>query len=127
MNWQQSLEIMVERHGNQRFRALCSDDNPNVVQRDAYRALMVSQADDSFPTLLEQAGNALGAVGRVATAVMHGEPVKVSPEERDRRWGLCMTCVNLVDDRCKLCGCHFRPKIELAPERCPIGKWERIE
>lgn len=30
--------------GHERFRALCDDGNPDIPQRDGYRALMVSQA-----------------------------------------------------------------------------------
>jgi hypothetical protein len=35
---------MVVLTNHQRYRWLCSDDNPDVIQRDAYRALMVRQA-----------------------------------------------------------------------------------
>jgi hypothetical protein len=81
-----------------------------------------------LPTVLTMAGNAIAAGGRVVKAVATGNQVQVSPEERDRRWGLCMTCPNLVNDRCKLCGCYFRVKIELATERCPLEPplWDRV-
>ena len=77
--------------------------------------------------LTTQAGNLAGAIGRVVKAAATGEPIRVTPEQRDQRWGLCMTCDQLVNNRCKLCGCRFEAKIKLATERCPIGKWERVE
>jgi hypothetical protein len=46
MNWTESLDIVVSRTGHERYRELCADANPDVGQRDAYRALMIRQATD---------------------------------------------------------------------------------
>ena len=114
-----------------RVRRFCALTDPtNPAYRPEYVRILVqddASANGVEPGLLQQAGNLAGAVGRVVSAVVHGEKIRVSPEERDRRWALCMTCPNLVNDRCKLCGCSFRAKIELATERCPIGKWEKVD
>ncbi len=94
-----------------------------ILERDDH---IVGEAT-AFPPLTTQAGNLAGAVGRVVKAAVTGEPIRVSPEEHEKRHGVCMACDQLVNNRCKLCGCRFLTKIELATERCPIGKWERVE
>jgi mannose/cellobiose epimerase-like protein (N-acyl-D-glucosamine 2-epimerase family) len=132
MTLDQALEIVVSRTKAERYRYLCSDDNPDAWQRDQYREMVLAMAateaaEGGSPSALEMVSNAAKALGRVVKAAATGEPIRVSPDERDRRWAQCMTCENLVDDRCKLCGCSFLAKIKLATERCPIGKWERIE
>jgi hypothetical protein len=109
------------------FCAWAAEEPQDPVKIAAIKAR--AQAPSSFPSLIVQAGNVMGAAARIAAAIIHGKPVKVSTEERDRRWGLCTACENLVNDRCKLCGCHFRAKIELATERCPMEPplWDRVE
>lgn len=42
--WRESLEAVVSRTGHLRFLELCDEANPDVAQRDGYRALMVSMA-----------------------------------------------------------------------------------
>jgi hypothetical protein len=42
-SWQECVETHVTRTGVKRFGWLCSDDNPNVAQRDAYRRYVVEQ------------------------------------------------------------------------------------
>jgi hypothetical protein len=44
LNWTEAIEIAVQQEGHERYRWLCSDDNPDVRQREAYRALMVRKA-----------------------------------------------------------------------------------
>ena len=152
MTFEEILEHVIQATGHERYRFLCGDESPDkngyrsivinrhfaltanpplegpdIAQRDAHRAAAIGMATGKqLSGIVTMAGNAIAAAGRVVKAVATGEQVRVSPEERDRRWGLCMTCPNLVNDRCKLCGCHFRAKIELATERCPIGKWDRV-
>jgi hypothetical protein len=41
--WQESVEIHVARTGVNRYKFLCSEQNPNVAQRDAYRRYVVEQ------------------------------------------------------------------------------------
>jgi hypothetical protein len=47
MDWTQALDIVAGDH--HRFRELCADDNPDVAEREAYRALMVRQATGEAP------------------------------------------------------------------------------
>lgn len=41
MTWQDALPLVVAKTGHRRYEWLCSDDNPNDVQRTAYRAHVV--------------------------------------------------------------------------------------
>lgn len=44
MTWLDALEIVVARTGHVRYRWLCSDDNPDADQRDAYRIQVIAEA-----------------------------------------------------------------------------------
>jgi hypothetical protein len=44
MTWTESLIEVVKQTGHQRYVWLCSDENPDALSRQAYRALMVRKA-----------------------------------------------------------------------------------
>ena len=83
----------------------------------------------TFPSLATQAGNALGAIGRVAGAVLTGQPVLVSTEEHGRRMAICLTCpeMDAAQNRCRACGCLLAVKPWGSHKTCPRGKWEKVE
>lgn len=76
------------------------------------------------PDIIEQAGNALRAAGRIIKAVVGGKKVRVSKDEQQRRLTICQGCDRFVNGKCLDCGCVGRWKSWLATERCPLGKWE---
>lgn len=49
MTWQAALEIVVSRTGVERYRDLCSDDNPDPETRAGYRSLMLTLAGQPPP------------------------------------------------------------------------------
>lgn len=49
MMWQEALEIVVARTRHERYRELCSDDNPDAEQRDAYRTGVIEMAESVEP------------------------------------------------------------------------------
>lgn len=77
------------------------------------------------PSVPQLAANAIGAIGRVATALIHGEQVLASSEERERRLAICRGCEHLDGGRCKVkgCGCFVEAKSRLLSETCPLGFW----
>jgi hypothetical protein len=117
MPWEDDLVVVVKRTGVKRYEYLCSEA---YFDHKRMRAQITEMAHEhEFPSLATQAGNLAGAIGRAAGQFLSGGPVLVPPEERDKRWAQCMTCENLVNDRCNLCGCFFAKKIRLAQESCP--------
>ena len=70
----------------------------------------------------------MAAAGRVVAAMVNGEPIKVQPAIYYERLEICRGCEfngeRPAGVRCTKCGCRGL-KLELATERCPIGKWER--
>lgn len=50
----------------------------------------------------------------------------VSPEEAQRRLGICRTCDFFTGKRCLKCGCFMVAKTKMATTACPIGKWHRV-
>lgn len=50
---------------------------------------------------------------------------RVSEEERDARFNICLSCPELIKitKQCKKCGCVMSKKTELKLAECPIGKW----
>ena len=52
MTLPEALDILVAHTGHERYRWLCSDDNPDQAQRDAYRRLVIEQANPDFASQL---------------------------------------------------------------------------
>jgi hypothetical protein len=52
MSWTDALELVVAATGHERYRWLCSEDNPDPGSRDGYRGLMVrlSAGDEAAPS-----------------------------------------------------------------------------
>jgi Family of unknown function (DUF6171) len=78
-----------------------------------------------YPSLFQQATNAVQAVGSVVTSIIRNEPITVPQEEQDRRLAICHACEfwDTAQGRCSKCGCFGAWKTWLASQRCPIEKW----
>ena len=48
---------------------------------------------------------------------------KVSDEEVQRRWKTCLSCSELVNEVCRLCGCRMRIKTTWRTAVCDANKW----
>jgi hypothetical protein len=74
-----------------------------------------------YPSLVAQAGNALGAAARFVASGF----ATVDRAEFDRRKGICLACefYRENDDRCLKCGCYLAVKPWGVREHCPIDKW----
>jgi hypothetical protein len=131
MTYLEALDAIAgDRHVG-RYRELCAEDNPDQVQRDAYRQQVIDQAlEGEVPPILERAGSALVAAGRVLVAMATGLPVYVTPEVFDERFGECSVCdfntARPLTVHCMKCGCPVL-KLRLASQECPIGKWKRTD
>ena len=112
------MEIAISRTGHERYRVLCDESNPD---HEVWRNRMYEMS--SLPPLKKRFTNVTKAMARAAAAAVTAQPVWATPEVRADRWATCTACVELVDDKCRLCGCYFLAKISLATEKCPIGKW----
>jgi hypothetical protein len=129
MEWPEALESEVARTKNERLRELCGETHPDhVVHRQRVLAKAINGPKAlAYPSLLEQAGNAIGALGRVAGAAIQGKPVLVDIDEKNRRLAICDTCefFDHARERCSKCGCPAKLKVALATEigHCPIGLW----
>ena len=86
--------------------------------------------DDQAPGLVEQAGSLIKAVVNFAKSGF----VRTSEEVLQQRLDICQACEYFrgivrgsdVSARCRKCGCNIGPKIMMASERCPLGKWEAV-
>ena len=147
VTWQEALEVVVARTKHERYRTLCADSHPERHHyRDAVMQLALKQRPDwvdtgtavdgmvnvrpsgEYPGIAQLARNAAGAVGRVVSAAVRGEPVLASPELKATRLSVCQGGCDYYDlgqVRCKAagCGCFLEAKTGLATERCPLGKW----
>lgn len=122
----EALHVVIARTKHERFRWLCSEDNPDSEQREAYRAQVMAMAvgePPKYPPLWRQAGNATVAIGR---AIVSGFAT-VPEEERNHRLLICMDCefYDHTQERCTRCGCLGKWKTFLATEHCPLPepKW----
>jgi hypothetical protein len=120
MTWNEALERSTDPH-RWRYAQLCGDDNPDVDQRDAWRARVVAMASPP-PSLGRQLANAGMAAGRVVAAAAAGRPVVAPSDVIAARVAVCDECPEWVGGRCRVCGCGGL-KRHLTTERCPLGKW----
>ena len=81
--------------------------------------------------------NAAAAVGRVISAAAQNKAVTASAETIQARKSICLACESCRAwekdanyHRCVQCGCWldgaYFSKWALAPEQCPLGKWEAV-
>lgn len=101
--------------------------NPNVNLPKTYKiggcSGCGSRPSGSFPPLMTQAKNVVGAASRVVNAAFTGQKIKASPEKVKERQTVCDGCEFKKDNRCTVCGCYWKVKILLESERCPKGFW----
>lgn len=57
---------------------------------------------------------------------LRGWDVIVSAKEMVAREGRCERCCHFSEGTCKICGCVIYAKTMLAPEACPVGRWDRV-
>lgn len=50
---------------------------------------------------------------------------KVSPEVRESRYNICLSCEKLYapTKTCRLCGCFMNIKTWMPNQNCPVNKW----
>lgn len=62
-------------------------------------------------------------------AIDEGKKFLTTDDIVEYRLGICKSCNFYFSPtgQCKKCGCFLSAKIRLARQRCPVGKWERIE
>ena len=91
-------------------RWLTSDNE--VERRHAQSRLGLAEPLD-YPSLFQQATNAVRAVGSVVASVVQGEPVLASQEDQDRRLAICHSCEfwDAAQGRCSKCGCSQHGKL----------------
>lgn len=129
MEWEEALESVIANGGPEKYREYCAESHP---RHEDWRAKMIAKAGGEppvrYPPIARQAANLAGAVGRVVSAVVNGEPVRVAAEVLERRRAICLTCEfhDRERGRCTKCGCGGA-KLELATEQCPLTppRWER--
>lgn len=57
------------------------------------------------------------------------EKIKLSEDERNQRFDICLNCEFLFKptNSCKKCGCFMSIKTYMPKQSCPIGKWDIVE
>ncbi len=87
----------------------------------------VPKCEQKYPSLIAQAGNLAGALGRLAAQAASEKDILVPSEEYQRRLTICRGCdqYDAPKSRCKACGCAINLKARLKSEtgKCPKMKW----
>lgn len=123
MTWEEALPIAIARTGHERFRFLCSDDNPDIESRDGHRTLMLQLAGGpQYPQLAKQAANLRRALFDWAVSGFS----MTDEAEQARRLSICRACewFDPGPTRCRHmgCGCWLEKKVRLKTEHCPLPK-----
>jgi len=78
-------------------------------------------------TLKEKFKLAKESAKAIATNVINGEEILVSPHEAQRRLEICNGCPKLKTlgllKQCSECGCSVSLKTKMADVSCPINSW----
>lgn len=130
MNWEQALDVVVEKtkQDKNRLLSLCEESNPNYLRNRSNlivkaERLLEYDKDRSLPSLVDQAKNFAGAMVDYAKDGFKN----VSQDEYDNRLSICGSCelFRHSDKRCShpSCGCFMEKKSWLRSAKCPIGKW----
>ena len=88
--------------------------------------ILAEDATLTMPGVLRQVTNFGTSAGKVVDALIAGEDVLVSGEERLARISFCATniCGQFNSNgRCFECGCLVEVKAALETEMCPFGHW----
>lgn len=89
--------------------------------------LRLNARKPDYVPMVVQAGNVMGAIGRIVADVATGQRVLVDPAEKVRRFEICRACDEFDPEksRCRKCGCYSGFKARLASEHCPLDppKW----
>jgi hypothetical protein len=135
MEWQEALEVVISTTKHERYRQLCSEENPDHI---VWREKMIAKATATprprpiqerivYPPMGKQMMNFVGAMGRVGSAIVKREQVLATQEEYDRRWAICKTNAcgrfDAKCNRCLECGCKLAAKLRLQTEHCPLDFW----
>ena len=123
--------MLAEQTGASRWLALLDPDSPSynpAYRANAMKRLGLIEPAGAYPPKLEQARNALEAVGRAIKAELDGRRITVDQAEHDRRLAICQEPCEHYDPcqgRCRKCGCKMSLKTRLATEHCPLDppKW----
>lgn len=56
------------------------------------------------------------------------EGLKTTPEIRNERYNICLSCDKLYKptSTCKVCGCFMQLKTWMPEQRCPLYKWLEV-
>jgi len=78
-----------------------------------------------LPTKLQMAKNASKSLLNTTKALISGDKVVATTEERDRRTSICKSCSWYIEklQRCAKCGCVVPLKTYFSEESCPVDKW----
>jgi hypothetical protein len=124
MEWFEAVDVMVTRTGHERFRWLCSEENPDEGQRDGYRYQVVAMATGTPPEppgLFRKAVNLARATAEHVAAGLH----RLSDEDSQARLNICFHCEMFRGRSCAICGCNMVEKVYWAEQRCPHPDGDR--
>ena len=85
----------------------------------------MSEENQNYPPLAQQAKNFGLSLSKLFQRAMNGEKMFATNEIQQERYKICQGCekYDLMQDRCRECGCFVRQKIAFGHEICPINKW----
>ena len=129
MTFPESLARLKDDKHVEQYARLCREDNPDLEQRDAYRALVIAKASGQpaphAPSILTQLGTAAAAGVQAASSLARGESPFVQSAEQNAREAICRDCDRFDPrwNRCLECRCFLAVKTWLKAQSCPLGKW----
>jgi len=103
--------------------------SPNVsANKNRTREIIkkdLKKEEVKLPTKLQMAKNASRSLLNTTKALVSGDKVVATIEERERRTSICKSCSWYIEkiQRCAKCGCVVPLKTYFSEESCPVDKW----
>ena len=125
MDYKEALNLLKDHDGIHNLTHLCREENTDLIQRNAYRNLVVKLAQENTetPSIISQIRSASTA----AIDFVKSGFKMVDEEEVERRHNICKSCehYNAPENRCNVCGCYLKLKQRLESSHCPlpVPKW----
>jgi hypothetical protein len=87
VNWKEAVEIMVGRHGHERYRSLCSEDRHDHL---AWRAEMIRKASgEPPPPFVPVPPSFIPAMPTIPTMILDHRAFRACPYSSDFVAGCC--------------------------------------
>lgn len=121
-------QLLNHSNNKRNLNRLKNIDKPRTTQPTTTEP-KIENSNSEMPSTLEMAKNLAEFAKDATKGVLKGEGLKSEKTLAEKRMMICSACPNLVNKRCKLCGCYMPQKTKFQASKCPDkpSRWRNIK